>query len=143
MDEQKKSSHFGLGVLFGTVLGGLAAFFLSPKSGEENREAAVKKIKELKKNIEEMEIDKKVKEIWGEVTEDGKKTFVKAKKELVKRIDDLQERWQEFDREKYVKMVEDSLEDAKLETKATAEKLLKLKELFVRDWNKVFGEKKS
>ena len=143
MDDQKKSSRFGLGVLIGTVLGGLTAFFLSPKSGEENREAVVKKIKELKKNIDEMEIDKKVKEVWGEVTEDGKKTFVKAKKELVKRMGDLEERWQEFDREKYVKMVEDSVEDAKSETKATAEKLLKLKDMFVRDWNKVFVEKKS
>lgn len=141
MDDQKKSSRFGLGVLIGTIVGGLAAFFLSPKSGEENREAVVKKIKELKKNIEEMEIDKKVKEVWGEVSEEGKKTFLKTKKELLKRIDGLEDKWQEFDREKYIKMVEDSVEDAKEGTKETAEKLLKLKDMFVRDWNKVFGEK--
>ena len=141
MTTQKKPSRFGLGVLLGTVLGGLAAFFLSPKSGEENREAVVKKIQELKGEIDKMEIDKKVKEIYGEVTEDGKKAYLKAKKQILKGLDELQERWQEFDREKYVRMVEDAVSDAKSETKQTAEKLLKLKEMFVRDWNKVFGNK--
>lgn len=141
MDKQKKSSRFGLGVLIGTIVGGLTAFFLSPKSGEENREEVLKKLQELKKQIDKMEVDKKVKETWGEATEDGKKTYLKTKKELIKRLDSLQDRWQGFSYEKYVKMVEDSIEEAKSETKQTAEKLLKLKEMFVRDWNKVFGSK--
>ena len=131
-----------MGVLIGSALGALAGFFLSPKSGEENREAVLKKIKELKKQVEDMEIDKKVKEIWGDVSEDGKKTYVKARKELIKKLDLLQDKWQEFSFEKYVKLVEDSIDEAKSETKQTADKLLKLKDLFVRDWNKVFGEKK-
>ena len=132
-----------MGVLIGSALGALAGFFLSPKSGEENREAVLKKIKELKKEVEKMEIDKKVKEIWGDVSEDGKKTYVKARKQLIKKLDLLQDKWQEFSFEKYVKLVEDSIDEAKSETKQTADKLLKLKELFVRDWNKVFGESKS
>ena len=131
-----------MGVLIGSALGALAGFFLSPKSGEENREAVLKKIKELKKQVEDMEIDKKVKEIWGDVSEDGKKTYVKVRKELIKKLDLLQDKWQEFSFEKYVKLVEDSIDEAKSETKQTADKLLKLKDLFVRDWNKVFGEKK-
>ncbi|MBI4226059.1 YtxH domain-containing protein [Candidatus Roizmanbacteria bacterium] len=144
MNNQKKPSRFGLGVFLGTILGGLAAFFLSPKSGEENRETVLKRMQELKKSIEKMEIEKKVKEVWGEVTEDGKKTFLKAKKQLLKRFDELQESWQDFDQKKYAKMVEDAVEDAKSETKLTAEKLMKLKDMFVRDWNKIFGsEKKS
>jgi len=84
MDNQKKPSRFGLGVLIGTIVGGLTAFFLSPKSGEENREEVLKKIQALKKQIDKMEIDKKVKEIYGEVTEEGKKVYLKAKKQLLK-----------------------------------------------------------
>src|SRR3989344_5391000 len=99
MTDNKKPSRFGLGVLIGTVLGGLAAFFLSPKSGEENREAVMKKVQQLKK-----ELDKKVKEVWGEVTEDGKKTFTKAKKSLLKKLDALQDKWEDFDQEKYLNM---------------------------------------
>lgn len=143
MNNDKKAAPFGLGVVIGTVLGGLAAFFMSPKSGKENREAVMKKVSELKKDIEKMELDKKVKEVWGEVTEDGKKTFIKAKKSLLKSLDELQDKWEDFDREKYVKMVENSVENAKEGTKDTAEKLMKLKEMFVRDWNKVFADKKS
>ena len=138
---QKKSSRFGLGVLIGTIVGGLTAFFLSPKSGKENREEVLKKIQELKKQIEKMEIDKKVKEIYGEVTEDGKKVLLKAKKQLLIKVDDLQKKWEEFNYEKYLKMVEETIEEVKSETKGTAEKLIKLKELFVKDWNKVFGNK--
>ena len=140
---QKKSSRFGLGVLIGTIVGGLTAFFLSPKSGKENREEVLKKIQELKKQIEKMEIDKKVKEIYGEVTEDGKKVLLKAKKQLLIKVDDLQKKWEEFNYEKYLKMVEETIEEVKSETKGTAEKLIKLKELFVKDWNKVMGEKKN
>lgn len=143
MDNQKKPSRFGLGVIIGSILGGLAAFFLSPKSGEENREEVLKKIQALKKQIDKMEIDKKVKEIYGEVTEDGKKVYLKAKKQLLKKIDELQEKWEDFNYEKYLKMVEETIDEVKSESKETAEKLIKLKELFVRDWNKVFGEKKS
>jgi len=143
MDNQKKPSRFGLGVLIGTIVGGLTAFFLSPKSGEENREEVLKKIQALKKQIDKMEIDKKVKEIYGEVTEEGKKVYLKAKKQLLKKVDKLQERWEEFNYEKYVKMVEETIDEVKSESKETSEKLLKLKELFVKDWNKVFGDSKK
>lgn len=132
-----------MGVLFGSALGALAGFFLSPKSGEENREAVLKKIKELKNQVEKMEIDKKVKEIWGEVNEDGKKTFVIAKKQLLKKVDELQEKWQDFNYDKYVSLVEEAVDEAKSETKQTADRLLKLKDLFVKDWKKVMGEKKN
>ena len=114
--------------------------FLSPKSGKENREEVIKKIKHLKKNIEEMELDKKVKEVWGEISEEGKKTYTKVKKEVMERLEDMQEKWEEFDREKYMSMVSESVDKAKSESKTTADKLKKLKDLFARDWNKVFGE---
>lgn len=143
MNNNKKVAPFGLGVLVGSVLAGLAAFFMSPKSGKENREAVMKKVSELKKDIEKMELDKKVKEVWGDVTEDGKKTFTKAKKNLLNKLDEVQDMWEDFDSAKYMKMVESSVDDAKTGAKDTAEKLKKLKDLFVRDWNKVFGDKKS
>ena len=101
----------------------------------------MKKITELKKQIEKMELDEKVKEVWGEVTEDAKKTFTRAKKNLLKKLDEIADKWEDFDSAKYMKMVENSVEEAKEGTKDTAEKLMKLKELFVRDFHKVFSDK--
>jgi gas vesicle protein len=79
MADEKKSSKLGLGILIGTVIGGLAAFFLSPKSGEENREKVTKKIKQLQKLIKDQHIDEKVKEIFGDVSDEEKKSICKLR----------------------------------------------------------------
>jgi len=47
MSDQKSSSKLGLGLIMGTVIGAITAFFLSPKSGKENREEVMKKVREL------------------------------------------------------------------------------------------------
>ena len=86
MATDQKSSKFGIGLFIGTLLGGLTALFLSPTSGEENRKLLAKKIKELEKMLEEEHIDKKVKEIFGEVTEEARDLYLKTKKELIKRV---------------------------------------------------------
>lgn len=54
-------SKFGLGLILGIVGGALAGLFLSPKSGQENREAIAKKIEELKKTYKEIDRDKYIK----------------------------------------------------------------------------------
>lgn len=138
MDQKK--SRFGIGLFIGTLLGGLAAFFLSPKSGEENREAVLKKMRELKKRIDEMEIDKKVKEIYGEATEEGRKVFTKAKKGIINELEVLEEKWEHLDKEKYIKIVEGVVSDIAKETKESAEKMLKLKKAFMQDWEEIFGQ---
>ncbi len=101
MVNQKKSSKLGLGLLVGTILGGLAAFFLSPTSGPENREEAKKvalkakgwlkeEVAEVKKAVGK--IDKKkyaeaVKKVLARVEKEVKKDskeFAKIKKQLMK-----------------------------------------------------------
>ncbi len=133
-NDQKKPSKFGLGLVLGTVLGGLAAFFLSPGSGKENREAVLKKIKELKDQIEDMEIDKKVQEIWGEVSDEGRKVYKQARKEVLMRLDEYQEKWEDFDKEKYMKMVGEVVDEIKTDVPKVAKHVMQLKESFVKDW---------
>lgn len=141
MTDQRKSSGFGLGMAVGTILGGLVGFFLSPKSGKQNRQMVMKKFKELKGEIEKMKIEAKIKEIWGDVTEDGKKTFTSVRKEVLAQISNLQDRFEDFDYEKYIKMVEKAIDNTRKETKQNADKLVKLKDLYVKDWQKVMGGK--
>lgn len=108
-----KKSKFGLGVLIGTIIGGITALFLSPKSGEENREIVVKKVQELKKLLEEKEVDTKVKEIYGEVNEEAKDIYFKVKDWLIEELSQLKEKVEEIDKEKYEKAVQKVLKRVK------------------------------
>ncbi len=136
MDEQKKSSKFGLGLLLGTIIGGIAAFFLAPNSGEENRKSVMKLLEGLRKELDKMELDKKVKEIYGEVTEESRTTFLKVKKELIKELEDLKDRWREIDKEKYKIMVSNLVDNLKKNSKTEAKILNKMKASFLEDWEK-------
>ncbi|MDO8497538.1 MAG: hypothetical protein Q7S61_03260 [bacterium] len=134
-DQKNNGAKFGLGVLVGTVLGGLAAFFLSPGSGEENREMVKKKVDELVKLLKEQEIDKKVKEIYGEVTAEGKKAYTQARKELVGKIEDMKDEMENFDKEKYMEMVEDVVKNVEKTAKNPEGAVKKLRESLIESWN--------
>ncbi|PIS15683.1 hypothetical protein COT62_02385 [Candidatus Roizmanbacteria bacterium CG09_land_8_20_14_0_10_41_9] len=133
----KKSSKFGLGLLLGTVIGGITALFLSPNTGEENREIVAKKIQDLKKLMEEKEVDKKVKEIFGEVTEEAKNLYLRAKEELIEALAHLKESIENIDREKYMMVVEDVMKKVQKETKKEVKQLEKLKNHLLDEWNKL------
>jgi gas vesicle protein len=137
MSDNKKPSLFGLGVVIGTVIGAVSAFFLSPTTGEENREVAAKKIKQLKKLLQEHELDTKIKEIFGEVTEEAKAFYFKAKDELIKDLADLREKIEEIDKEKYLAIVDDLSREMKKEAKFTGKVIDKLHDHLVEDWEKI------
>lgn len=137
MADEKKSSKFGLGLLIGTVLGGLASFFLSPKSGEENREEVVKKVKQLKKLLEEKEIDKKVKEIFGEVSDEAVKIYNQAKTWLIEDLAQLKDAVEHIDKEKYTTAVEKVVKRVHKGVKKDSKQLDKLKKQLMREWEKM------
>ncbi len=134
MADQKPSSKLGLGLIMGTIIGAISAFFLSPKSGKENREEVLKKVKELEEWLKEKEVDVKLKEIYGEATEEGRKLFEFVRKEIIILMGDVKERIEDFDKEKYEKMIDDVMDRAKKETKATIEKLEKMKKHLLKQW---------
>lgn len=136
-----KSSKFGFGLIVGTVLGALAGIFLAPQSGKENREMVLEVVEKLKKNIDKMAIDKKVKEIWGEVSEEGVRVYTQVRKGLLVKLEEFRDKWEEIDKEKYISLVEDAVESAKKNSSTTAEKLAKLKKAFVKDWETIMEEK--
>jgi gas vesicle protein len=82
MADQKKSSKLGLGLLIGSVLGGIAAFFLSPKSGPENREEAKKLLAKARGWLKE-----EVAEVKKAVGKIDKKKYVEAVKKVLMRVE--------------------------------------------------------
>ncbi len=137
MVDQKKSSRFSLGLLIGSVVGAIAAFFFSPRSGKENREVVAKKVKELEKLLEEKEVDKKVKEIFGQVTKEAKELYFKAKKWLVEELVALSEAIEKIDEKKYIKTVEEVMVKMKREWKKESRQLERLKNHLLKEWKKL------
>ena len=133
----KKDSKFSAGLLIGAVLGGAAALFLSPKSGKENRKLVAKKIKELQETLNDTELQKTVKEIFGDVTDEGKKMYKEARKDLAKRLEGIQDKLEDFDHEKYTAMVGDVVEDVKGQVKGSSKHIDSLKKYLLDNWQKL------
>lgn len=136
MAEQKKSG-LGLGILIGTVVGGLAAIFLSPKSGKQNRKEVAKKLNQLKKLFHDKDFEKKVKEIFGEVSEETKNIYIQAKEWLVEELSQMKETIENIDQEKYKKAVNDVMKKVQKVAKKESKELEKLKTQLMKEWSKL------
>ena len=136
MVDQKKS-RFGLGLLIGTIIGGITALFVAPKSGKEMREDLAKKAAALKKLLEEKEIDKKVKEVFEVVTEETKNIYLKAKEWLIEELAQLKEAVDKINWEDYQKSVDKVIVRVKKETKKGAKEVEKLKKQLLDEWKKL------
>lgn len=143
MADDQKSSKFGLGLALGAVLGGIAALFLTPTTGEENRKLVAKKIKELEKLLADEHLDRKVKEIFGEVTEEATELYLKAKKEVIRRLAELKETVESIDREKYEGVVRETVDILKKEAKREGKEMDKLKTELMNEWKKLEPAKKK
>jgi gas vesicle protein len=136
-----KSNKFGLGLLFGTVIGGLAAFFLSPKSGPENQKMVAKKIKELEKLLADSDLEKKVKDIFGEATEETMAVYKKAKKRFIAALAEVKGTVESFDKEKVAEVAHETVEILKKEAKHESKEMEKLKTELSKEWKKLSPKK--
>ena len=128
-------SSFKSGLVFGAILGGLAAYFLSPRSGKENREMAKKKYEELRKMMKDKKVDEIVAEIYGKASAEGKKLYLTARKEVDAKLAELNDALSEVDKEKYKALVDDVITHLKDEKDATKDRLTKLQAYLVNRWD--------
>lgn len=143
MSDSKSSSKFGLGLLFGAVVGGLAAFFLSPTSGPENQKLVAKKIKELEKLLADTDLEKKVKEIFGEATTEATAVYKKAKKQFIQTLAEAKGTVESIDKEKVVEVAHETVEILKKEVKHEGKEMDKLKAELSKEWKKLAPKAKK
>lgn len=125
---KENGSKFGFGLLIGAAIGGIAALFLSPKSGKENRTLVKKKWEEFMSYIDDAEIEKKVNQIYGDVSEETKRIYLAVQKESKLRMKEMRSALDEVDIEGYKKMVANVIDQVKKETGVTSEMVQKSKD---------------
>ena len=138
-----KQSKFGVGLMLGALLGGVAALFLTPKTGKENREFAKKKWAALHKALQTKSKEEIVKEIFGTVTKEGRKLYDMAQKELNTRLEELKKKHPDIDKGKYMDVVKEVVTRLKDEKEATKERLSDLSEFLKSRWEYVSDEGKK
>jgi gas vesicle protein len=131
MTDQKSDNKFGLGLIFGALVGAVTAFFLTPTTGEENRKKAVEVYEKIKKMVEEGEIDEKAKELFGEVNEEGKRLISEVRSEIMTRLDSAKHEMDTFDKTKFTKFVDETIAMVGQRLKASSVQMEKLREIFV------------
>ncbi len=137
MADEQKSTKFGLGLLLGTVVGGIAAFFLSPKSGPQNRKEVAKKVKQLEKLLKDKEVDKKAKQVFGEASAEATRLYVQAKEWLIEELAEFQDAVENIDQEKYKKAVNDVVKRVQKEAKKDSKQVDKLKKQLMKEWGRL------
>ncbi|MBI2051843.1 YtxH domain-containing protein [Candidatus Roizmanbacteria bacterium] len=140
---EKRKSRFGLGFLFGAVSGALAGVFFAPKSGKMMRREAKKKYKELVALLKEKEVDKRVEEIFGKVTDESKRIFLQVKEDLLVSLANLKERLEEIDEGRYMRAVENAVTNVKENFEDKKEKLERLKNYLADQWKKLNSKRQE
>lgn len=126
-----KKGNFGVGLAIGAAIGAVAALFLSPKSGKENRDIAKKKFEEVKKFIESKEAEKKIQEIFGDVNGQTKKIYANMQKEMSARMDEVKEAINNVDTRKYSQIASDILKAVQEKVEVSQEKAEQAKKYLV------------
>lgn len=134
MSNQDSSSKFSIGLALGIIGGALAAFFLTPTTGEENRKKAEEALQKIKKMTEEGTLDDKAREIFGEATVEGSRLIAESKKELVARIDALKGKLETFDKEKFTKLVNQTVAEVNSKVQAGTHHVEKLTSSLLAKW---------
>ncbi|QQG44175.1 MAG: YtxH domain-containing protein [Candidatus Roizmanbacteria bacterium] len=130
-------NKFSVGVVVGMIMGILTGIFIAPKSGKENREAVINKLQEIKEMLRSEETQKKVKELFGIAGEEGLKIYNQIVDIIDEKLNIVKERVENIDKDKYVVIVKEAIEQVKKETNQADEKLNQLKDYFVERWNKL------
>lgn len=99
----EKKSRFGLGLILGSIIGGITGLFLAPKTGKEIRETAkkwlVEEVEKLKKEVGKFD-KKKFQKAVNSVLARVKKEFKKERKELERLKTNLLSQWEKVKKER-------------------------------------------
>lgn len=125
-----------LGLAIAGLVAGAVGLLFTTERGREIREEVSDKAKELAKKFEHRreEIQKNVKEIFGEVTDDLERAYIDVRSLALTAMDELKERGQ-LTKVKYEAAIADIVEDFAKERDLSKKETENLKKSLVGDWD--------
>jgi len=134
-----KSSKFFLATMIGAVAGAIGGLLLAPQSGKETREDLKKMALKLSKEVGDTVKDtkEKVEEIFGKATDKTIAKYKEIKSTVVNKVAEVKSAGKEIDKEKYIKIVEDVVEEFKDDFTETKDGAIKMITLMKKDWEKI------
>lgn len=137
MKNQEKSSKFGLGMIVGLISGALAGLFLAPKSGRRLRANVLKKARQIRKQLEDTNVDEVINEIFENVSEQSRTLFFQIKDTISVQLAELQESVENIDKEKYLRVVRSVLDQFREKKELTEDQIERVKRHLEEDFVKL------
>ena len=133
-----KSGKF-LATLMGATIGVIGGLLFAPQSGKKTRDNLKKMLMKLTNEVEGTVKDtkEKVEEVFGEATEEAMNKYKKIKSAVMDKVADVKTAGKEIDREKYMMIVEDVLDEFKSDLNVTKTGTAKLMTQLKKDWEKI------
>jgi|GEM_PF-675933 len=133
----KKSSLFGFGLVMGAVAGALGGLFFAPKPGKKLRADVAKRAAEIKKLLEDTDVQHVVKLIFDEASEKTTNIYGEAKLKLSEMLAELSQEWDSLDKQKYVQLVGKVVESVKNSHDIKEDAVTKLKKYLEGEYSKL------
>lgn len=137
MNNKKTRSKLGVGLLVGAAVGAVAGLFLAPKSGKKLRADVAKRASEIRRQIEDVDIEKTVTSIFDDATEQSMLVYSRAKDMLSEKLSEVTETISSIDKDKYISAVNDVIKNVGKEKVVAENTLVKLRKYLENDFKKL------
>jgi len=134
-----KKGKFFLAGIIGAVVGGVSGLLFAPQSGKKTRKDISLIAKNIADQIKGSAIDsqKRVKAVFGQVTDKANQTYRKIQSSLSSKIASVKVAGKQIDKEMYGKIVDDVVVEFKTDFQTTKDGAKKMADQLKKDWVKV------
>lgn len=146
MNQKKVANHAkgpnplsaGLGLAIAMALGATLGILFAPKEGSETQKDIAEKAHHLAKkfNKSRADLQKSVKVIFGEVSDELEKNYLELQGDILAQWDLVQDK-AELTQKKYNEIVSDKIKEFARSKKWSERVIKKLQENFVKDWDEI------
>lgn len=128
----------GLGLAIAMALGATLGVLFAPKEGSETQKDIMEKAQHLAKKFKKSraDIQKSVKNIFGEVSDELEKNYLELQGNILAQWDHIQDK-AELTQRKYNEIVSEKTKEFSRSKKWSEKIIKKLQENFVKDWNEL------